>query len=280
MSTNPAQPFPGGYPGGPNQNPQLEQINNTLQGQHLANQSTIFGILGLFLLGIVFGPLAIVKAKQAERLGVSSTIGKVLGWISVVLIFTEAAAAILLWAVLFSTMKSASYSNNVIATSAPVSANNNSTVHYSVASSPASLEDPQMSAENKLDQLVNESSMTLDGHWVIQLSSKWNGVTDDSAIAANGTHTFSYQDILTEYQNNAARFGNDTKLVDSTLFGKQLHIAAKPDNARLYVTVLDSGDFNNQSAAEGWCQKEFPSLSGDSLDNVCLPRQAYPPSQG
>jgi hypothetical protein len=45
--------------------------------------ATIFGVLGIFVLGIVFGPLAIVQASKAEALGVKATAGKVLGWICV-----------------------------------------------------------------------------------------------------------------------------------------------------------------------------------------------------
>lgn len=45
------------------------------------------GVIGLVVLGIVFGPLALVQAHKAEVLGVKATAGKVLGWISVTLGF-------------------------------------------------------------------------------------------------------------------------------------------------------------------------------------------------
>jgi hypothetical protein len=38
----------------------------------------------LFALGIVFGPLAILQARKAERLNTNATAGKVLGWISAI----------------------------------------------------------------------------------------------------------------------------------------------------------------------------------------------------
>ena len=47
-------------------------------------QLLVFGILGLFLLGIVFGPLAISQAAKAERLNKPAVAGKVLGWISLI----------------------------------------------------------------------------------------------------------------------------------------------------------------------------------------------------
>jgi hypothetical protein len=54
-----------------------------MQGMSHRSTATIFGVIGLFILGIVFGPLALVQANKAEALGVRATAGKVLGWISV-----------------------------------------------------------------------------------------------------------------------------------------------------------------------------------------------------
>lgn len=46
--------------------------------------SLVLGIIGLFFLGIVLGPLAIMQANKAERLGERATAGKVLGWIATI----------------------------------------------------------------------------------------------------------------------------------------------------------------------------------------------------
>lgn len=54
-----------------------------MQGMSHRSNSIIFGVIGLFILGIVFGPLALVQANKAEALGVNATAGKVLGWIAV-----------------------------------------------------------------------------------------------------------------------------------------------------------------------------------------------------
>jgi hypothetical protein len=54
-------------------------------GKKLQETALLFGILGLFILGFVFGPLAIINANKAERMGFPATAGKVLGWISSVL---------------------------------------------------------------------------------------------------------------------------------------------------------------------------------------------------
>ncbi|MFD1214000.1 hypothetical protein ACFQ36_18345 [Arthrobacter sp. GCM10027362] len=70
----PPQPYP----------MQMMQSPEMMQGQKHAQTSLIFGILGLFVLGIVFGPLAISQANKAERLHQAATAGKVLGWISLI----------------------------------------------------------------------------------------------------------------------------------------------------------------------------------------------------
>lgn len=53
-----------------------------VEGKKVAETSLLFGILGLFVLGFVFGPLAIINANKAERMGFPATAGKVLGWIA------------------------------------------------------------------------------------------------------------------------------------------------------------------------------------------------------
>ena len=54
------------------------------QGQKHKTTALVLGIVGLFVLGIVLGPLAIWQAGKAERMGVKATAGKVLGWIALV----------------------------------------------------------------------------------------------------------------------------------------------------------------------------------------------------
>lgn len=55
------------------------------EGQSASTASLVLGIVGLFTLGIVLGPLAIYFAIKAERNGVPATGGKVLGWIVTIL---------------------------------------------------------------------------------------------------------------------------------------------------------------------------------------------------
>lgn len=52
-----------------------------LQGVGHRTQALVSGVIGLFVLGLVLGPVAIVQASRAEALGVTATAGKVLGWV-------------------------------------------------------------------------------------------------------------------------------------------------------------------------------------------------------
>lgn len=63
----------------------IEKAPEQLEGEKLAKTSTIFGIVSLFFAGIIFGPLAIIKAAKAEKLGVDSTVGQVTGWIGAIM---------------------------------------------------------------------------------------------------------------------------------------------------------------------------------------------------
>lgn len=74
-----APPSGGQYSGTPSDAPFQRDY---MQGMSHRSTSTIFGVIGLFILGIVFGPLALVQANKAEALGVKATAGKVLGWIA------------------------------------------------------------------------------------------------------------------------------------------------------------------------------------------------------
>ena len=75
---------PAQYPQ-PGQPFQTQNSPDQMRGQQLAQTSMILGILSLFILGVILGPIAIVKAKQAERLNTAATVGKVTGWIGTIL---------------------------------------------------------------------------------------------------------------------------------------------------------------------------------------------------
>lgn len=75
-----------GQPGGGYQpNYYAQSSPDQARGQELAQTSMIFGIISLFVVGVILGPIAIVKAKRAEELGGDATIGKITGWIGTIL---------------------------------------------------------------------------------------------------------------------------------------------------------------------------------------------------
>lgn len=54
-------------------------------GYSLAQTSMVLGILSLFVVGVILGPIALMKAHEAERdYGVQATVGKVTGLIGLI----------------------------------------------------------------------------------------------------------------------------------------------------------------------------------------------------
>lgn len=81
MST--PQPLQPGYPQ-PDQAPVTQgQLRWYLEGIRHARLASVFGLLGIFTLGVVFGPLAIGEAKKAESYGVPAQDGRILGWVGI-----------------------------------------------------------------------------------------------------------------------------------------------------------------------------------------------------
>lgn len=81
----PTAPYGQSYQEGSFQGSLYRDPNRILEGEKAAQLSLILGLVGLFVAGIVLGPLAIWQANKAEKLGVPATAGKVLGWVTTVL---------------------------------------------------------------------------------------------------------------------------------------------------------------------------------------------------
>jgi CHAT domain len=139
---------------------------------------------------------------------------------------------------------------------------------------PASTPSAEAAARAELDRLyaTDRDHLSTDSHWVIQLASKWNGVTDPRT-----SKTYQTTDILEEVQNLKAKFRNNVILVQSTDLGLQRTYPNKPAGEPLWVVLYDPGTFSASRDADAWCASTFPALTGDSLRNVCLPRKAEPP---
>jgi uncharacterized iron-regulated membrane protein len=88
----------GGYQTGPYRSYQPSYAS--MEGEKAAQLSLILGIVGLFVAGIILGPLAIWQARKAERLGVPATAGKVLGWITTILYALAVLAGIIFFVIL------------------------------------------------------------------------------------------------------------------------------------------------------------------------------------
>ncbi len=74
-----------------NQQPQPYQqpMGISPEAESAATQAMVFGIIGLFFAGIIFGILAIVKANAAKKMGVTGgkvTAGFILGIIDIALL--------------------------------------------------------------------------------------------------------------------------------------------------------------------------------------------------
>lgn len=129
---------------------------------------------------------------------------------------------------------------------------------------------PQQALTDQRDADV--PTLTLDGHWVAQLASKFDGVTDPRQEAPDGTHTFRLADILAEHQGFRSRFGDGIKLIGGDDMGKR--------SGRLvatWTTIYDPGSFADESSVASWCLSAFPRLTGNDLGDVCLPRPSSPP---
>lgn len=118
------------------------------------------------------------------------------------------------------------------------------------------------------------SSTVLDGRWIAQLSSKYDGVVDRTQTAASGGHTFKLADILAEHQSLRNRFesqGVSVLLLRATDFGRQRNWGRT-----IWVTVADPGA-DSKAEAQSWCRRTFPNRTKKQVENICLPRQLQAP---
>ena len=74
--TNP--PFPAGQPADTTYGLERDEAAKAKR------EALLLGVVGIFFLGIVCGPLALARAKKARSLGVRAPAGTVLGWLDLV----------------------------------------------------------------------------------------------------------------------------------------------------------------------------------------------------
>ena len=116
---------------------------------------------------------------------------------------------------------------------------------------------------------------TFDGHWAVQLASKYDGQVDPYEFTENNTHTFYLADIWREHQRLTdllAAHETPVYLFDARDFGRQ-----RERHAPYWVTVADPGTLETEEEAWEFCASLFPDRTGDRLENSCVPRELLPP---
>lgn len=166
-------------------------------------------------------------------------------------------------------------------TSVPTAPTETATVTVSATSSPAGSDDEQ--AQQAAYQTLRDertrslNTVFLDGRWVLQLSSKYNGLNDKLQYAENGSHTFYYRDILAEHTRIKALLAQQG-WPSLTLLATDFGSNQSASNTNMWVLLGDPGGISSQADAQTYCQALYPERTGEYLKNVCLPRRLYPPS--
>lgn len=141
--------------------------------------------------------------------------------------------------------------------------------------------DPREEALERLNAARDESldGLQLNGRWILQLGSKYEGVTDPRETTASGSHTFMLPDIWATHEDLASEFAGqgDVLLLQATDFGRQVSLPGVT-----WVTVVDpaGSPVTSYDAGVARCASLYPGLSGDDLANACMPRQLKPPFSG
>lgn len=112
-----------------------------------------------------------------------------------------------------------------------------------------------------------------NGQFTAQLSSKWVGTTDPLLRTRSSTHTFYAEDIWYEYQQLKSSVSDaDVVLLDSRTYGKRVSHNGEP----LWVVMALNSNFTSVDGVKAWCKRLYPNLSGDALNNSCMPNRLNP----
>lgn len=139
--------------------------------------------------------------------------------------------------------------------------------------SPTEQEDPQDQLETRRQESLEVA--TFDGHWVVQLASKYNGQVDPYEFTPSGTHTFYLADIWREHQQLTDLLA--VRDVPVYLFEAGDFGAQRERHNTYWVTIADPGGLNSKEEAEQFCAELYPERSGDRLENSCVARELLPP---
>lgn len=134
------------------------------------------------------------------------------------------------------------------------------------------------SPEEELSGIRSDSvdAARMGDQWAVTLSAKYDGISDSQQTTESGSHTFREADILALHDQLEERHESDGAVY--LLTSKDLASTADGDYPdTLWMTMLDPGGLSSRDAAVRWCKREFPELSGDSLENRCYPRKLESP---
>ncbi|MFN8098802.1 MAG: hypothetical protein U0Q21_11020 [Dermatophilaceae bacterium] len=140
---------------------------------------------------------------------------------------------------------------------------------------------PTLTAQERgLDELrsARETSLEgllLDGRWALRLSSKSNGISDARQYAGDGSHVFHYDDIAAQYARLRADVIESRGWPSLTLLASD-YGPYHAGNNRFWNLLADPGGITSAAEGEAVCAGIFPQLSGDALDDVCIPTQLRP----
>ena len=140
---------------------------------------------------------------------------------------------------------------------------------------PIPVPDPEVEALAALNQqrAADLPTTPLQGQWVAQLSSKYDGIVDPLQTSGSGSHTFHNVDILAEFQRMQALDlgGASLTLLLSTDYGQRETVSGHA----LWVTFAMPG-LSSASEVQSWCSTYFAPLTGQELQDACTPRQLAP----
>ncbi len=131
-------------------------------------------------------------------------------------------------------------------------------------------------AELKAARAQSLAGLDLDGRWVLQLASKYDGVVDRTQLSTRGDHVFHYVDILAEHKHLDTKV-RGVGMQPMLLLAKDFGTTQNPRAARIWVTLADPGGLDSMAAAQVECATLYPGMSAAARADVCLPRRLTPP---
>ena len=102
--------------------------------------------------------------------------------------------------------------------------------------------DPQAAAQAALAESRAQTlaGLSLNGRWVLQLSSKTDGIVDNQQVAANGSHTFHNTDIQAQFDELSAQV-KGAAMVPMVLTANDFASKPTPNGDKMWVLLADPG---------------------------------------